>query len=63
MQVASIDQNRIVINVIVATLEEAQNAFPDQTWVDCPEWVGIGMDINTPKPEPIPTQLTEQGAA
>jgi hypothetical protein len=55
MQVASIDKNRIVINVIVATLEEAQTAFPDQTWVDCPEWVGIGMSIDTPEPSNVPT--------
>lgn len=58
MQVASIDENRIVINVIVATLEEAQSAFPEQTWVDCPSWVGIGMSIDTPEP-PAPEPVVE----
>lgn len=44
--IALIDENNIVLNVIIATLEEA----PEGTWVECPEWVGIGMDINTPEP-------------
>ncbi len=52
MQVASIDENRIVINVIIATVEEAKNAFPDQTWVECPSWVGINMSIDQPEPQP-----------
>jgi hypothetical protein len=50
MQVASINENRIVLNVIIATLEEAQSTFPEQTWADCPSWVGIGMSIDTPEP-------------
>ena len=42
---AIIDENNIVTNVIVLnSLEELFGA------VECPEWVGIGMDINTPKP-------------
>lgn len=65
MSVAKLNSNNIVVDVIVATLEEAQVAFPNDTWAECPEWVGIGMDINTPKPEPIVIQTTEQqeGAA
>jgi len=48
--IVSIDSNRIVLNSIVATLEEAETAFPDQTWAECPDWVGIGESIDTPKP-------------
>ena len=59
MQVASIDESRIVINVIIATLEEAQSAFPDQTWVECPAWVGIGMSIDTPEPPPATEPIVE----
>jgi len=44
--IALIDKNNIVLNVIIATLDEA----PEGNWVDCPEWVGIGMDINAPEP-------------
>ena len=44
--IALIDSNRIVLNVIVATLDEA----PEGDWVDCPAWVGIGDSIDTPKP-------------
>lgn len=48
--IASIDSNRIITNIIIATLEEAQSAFPDETWSECPAWVGIGDSIDTPKP-------------
>ena len=48
--IAKIDENNIVLDVIVATLQEAQSAFPNDTWVECPEWIGIGMDIDTPNP-------------
>jgi hypothetical protein len=44
--IALIDENNIVLNVIIATLDQA----PEGNWVDCPEWVGIGMNINTPEP-------------
>jgi len=63
MITAKLDKNNIVVDTIVATLKEAQTAFPNDTWAECPDWIGIGMDINTPKPEPIPAQLTEQGVA
>jgi len=43
----------IVVNTIVATLEEAIQAFPESTWVACPSWIGVGMDINTPEPSPV----------
>jgi hypothetical protein len=49
MIAANIDENNIVLNAIVATPEEAIEAFGG-VWVECPEWVGIGMDINTPEP-------------
>ena len=58
MNVAKLNSDNIVLDVIVATLEEAQTTFPNNTWVECPDWVGIGMNINTPKPEPIPEQPT-----
>jgi hypothetical protein len=51
--IALIDENNIVLNVIIATLDEA----PKGTWVNCPSWVGIGMDINTPEPQVIEETL------
>lgn len=63
MNIAKLNENNIVLDVIVATLQEAQTTYPNDTWAECPEWVGIGMDINTPKPEPIPEPILEQGAA
>lgn len=44
--IALIDENNIVLNVIIATLDEA----PEGDWVECPAWVGVGMDINTAEP-------------
>jgi len=35
-----------VVNVIV--VDEIPEGY-----VACPAWVGIGMDINTPEPEPV----------
>lgn len=46
--IALIDENNIVLNVIIATLDEA----PEGNWVNCPTWIGMGMDINTPEPLP-----------
>jgi hypothetical protein len=63
MNIAKLNENNIVLDVIVATLQEAQTTYPNDTWAECPEWVGIGMDINTPKPEPILEPILEQGAA
>lgn len=48
MILAKINQDGIVLDTIVASLSDA---LPEGTWVECPEWVGIGMDIDTPKPE------------
>lgn len=59
MQVASIDKNRIVLNIILATVEEAQRAFPEQTWEVCPVWVAIGKSIDTPEP-PVPEPVVEE---
>lgn len=44
--IALIDSNRIVLNIIVATLDEA----PEGDWVDCPAWVGIGDSIDATMP-------------
>ena len=44
--IALIDSNRIVLNIIIATLDEA----PEGDWVDCPAWVGIGDSIDAPMP-------------
>lgn len=70
--IALIDKNNIVLNVIMATPEEAIEAFGG-VWVECPTWVGIGMDINTPEPaiqtivetssEPTKTELMAEFAA
>lgn len=38
-------QNNLVVDVIIAN---SKQGF--QNYVVCPEWVGIGMDINTPEP-------------
>jgi len=54
---AAIIKNGIVENVIVLnSLDEVDGA------VECPEWVGIGMDINTPKPTPVPQSVTRAQA-
>lgn len=50
MNVAKLDKNNIVLDVILATVDEAKNTFGG-TWVECPPWIGIGMNINTPKPD------------
>lgn len=49
MILAKIDSNKIVVDVIIASLSDV---LPEGTWVECPEWVGIGLSIDTPKPEP-----------
>lgn len=48
--IAKIDENRIVVDVIIASLSDI---LPEGTWVECPKWIGIGMSIDTPEPEPI----------
>jgi len=57
MNFALIDENRIVLNIIVA---EPSDVFPEGTWVECPYWVGIGMSIDTPEPEPTPIPLADE---
>ena len=59
--IAKIDENRIVLDVIMASLSDI---LPPGTWVDCPPWVGIGMSIDTPEPqppEPAPDQPVTSG--
>lgn len=43
MIAAKLDADGIVLNAIV--VDEVPEGY-----VACPEWVGIGMDINTPQP-------------
>lgn len=45
MIAAEVDANGIVVNTIV--VDEVPEGY-----VACPEWVGIGMDISTPQPDP-----------
>ena len=55
---AYIDAQRIVTNVIVVdSLSEAPGT------VECPDWVGIGMSIDTPAPPPpVPSSVTPRQA-
>lgn len=59
MRAAIIDAVGIVENVIVV------NELSDYSGaVACPDWVGIGMDINTPEPAaPVPTALQNKEVA
>lgn len=45
MRAAIIDSNNIVLDVLVVDANE-----PIEGTVPCPEWVGIGMNINAEKP-------------
>jgi hypothetical protein len=45
MKAAVIDSNGIVLNVLVVESDQ----FLENT-VPCPEWIGIGMNINAEKP-------------
>jgi hypothetical protein len=57
MRAAIIDAVGIVENVIVV------NELSDYSGaVACPDWVGIGMNINTPEP-PAPVSTAEQNKA
>lgn len=50
MKFAKIDENRIVIDCIVAdSIEDC----PDGNWEQCNEWIGVGISIDTPEPEPV----------
>lgn len=46
MIAAKLDGTTVVNTIVV-------DEVPDG-YVACPEWVGIGMDINTPEPAPAP---------
>lgn len=45
MIAAKLDGTTVVNTIVVDEVPEG--------YVACPEWVGIGMDINTPKPAPV----------
>lgn len=62
MRTAKINSNGLVENIIVATLEEAQTAFPNDTWVEVNPWIDIGININAPKPIIVPTTVSMRQA-
>jgi hypothetical protein len=45
MIAAKLDGTTVVNTIVVDFIPEG--------YVACPEWVGIGMDINTPEPAPV----------
>jgi hypothetical protein len=54
-------KNGVVVNTIVATVEEAQAAFPGYTCIDGTiggiGWELDGTELIAPEPEPIPVAL------
>ena len=59
MNIAKLDNNGIVTNVIIV---DDMSQAPDNTWVKCPDWIGIGMNINTPAPITPSAQENKQTA-
>ena len=49
MIAAQLDANGVVLNTIV--LDDMSQA--PTGYVECPEWVGIGLHINTPQPSVV----------
>jgi len=47
---AQVDESGLILNTAVA---DSANVFPEGTWVICPDWLGIGLNINDPMPEPV----------
>ncbi len=58
MNFAKVDDTGLILDVIVA---QPTDVFPEGTWVPCPDWLGIGLNINDPEPAP-PEQPTVEGA-
>jgi hypothetical protein len=56
MNYAKINSENIIIDVVVAN--EAPT-FLEGTWVECPDWLGIGLNINDPEPEPLPQPIVD----
>lgn len=57
---AKIDSQNIIVDVAVA---DSASVFSEGTWVECPEWLGIGLNINDPRPTPVEvTQPSVDGA-
>jgi hypothetical protein len=50
MNYAKIDSNGLILDVAVAN---SADVFPEGTWVECPDWLGIGLNINDPQPAPV----------
>lgn len=55
---AKINSDGLILDTAVS---DSADVFPEGTWVLCPDWTGIGWNINDPEPEPIP-QPTVDGA-
>jgi hypothetical protein len=55
MIVCLVEKNIVVNAIVVDNLNDAPEGY-----IECPEWVGIGMDIDTPAPPlPSPSQNKE----
>lgn len=51
MNYAKIDSTGLILDVIVAS---PFDIFPEGQWVECPRWLGIGLNINDPEPQQDP---------
>ena len=50
MNYAKIDSLGTILDVAVA---DSADVFDEGTWVVCPDWLGIGLNINDPQPAPV----------
>lgn len=50
MNYAKIDSQGLIVDVAVA---DSADVFASGDWVECPEWLGIGLNINDPQPAPV----------
>jgi hypothetical protein len=55
MKSAIIDSNGIVLDVLIVNPDE-----PVENTVPCPDWVGIGMNINAEKPSDFDQERLEK---
>lgn len=60
MNYAKIDEFGFIIDVAVA---DSADVFTEGTWVVCPDWLGIGLNINSPEPEPVVLQQPQVDGA
>ena len=61
MATALVNDNGIVENVVMASVDDMIATFGGN-WVICPDWIGIGMNINTPDPSSIITEVSMRQA-